>query len=140
MAASSQRVASSSIEKERGNIVDRNGIQLTNREKKYTIVLKPLYLRDEKENIAKICQVLELDYAQINSDVQIKRQPILAEADEQKKNELMAMNIKGISVIYSKKRYGIDALARHVSNFYETAPRSRSTFWSPDKALEPEDG
>lgn len=116
-AASSQRVASSNIDKARGNIIDRNGIQFTGRDKKYTMVLKPLYLRDKKEDIARICEVLELDYTTTYSDIQIKRQPILVEADEQKKNTLMAMNIKGISIIYSKKRYGIESLARHVIGY-----------------------
>lgn len=126
-AASSQRVASSSIEKERGNVIDRNGIQFTNREKKYTIVLKPLYLRDKKEDITKICEILELDYAQIYSDVQIKRQPILVEADEQKKNELTALDIKGISVIYSKQRYGMESLARHIIGYLKKSDQVGQT-------------
>lgn len=116
-AASSQRVTSSSVEKPRGGIVDRNSIPFTSREKKYTIVLKPLYLRSSIVDISRICGVLGLDTAKTIADINVKREPILVETDEVKKNLLMAMNIKGLSVVYSLKRYDSDSLAKHVIGY-----------------------
>jgi penicillin-binding protein 2 len=115
--ASAQRVISSSIEKPRGNILDRNGIPFTNRDKKYTIVLKPLYLEDEEKNISEICNILDLDEETVKKELGVKVQPLLIDTDEEKKNELIALKIPGVSVIYSLKRYDSNSIARHILGY-----------------------
>ena len=60
--ASAQRISDSDIERPRGDILDKNLIPLTNRQKKFTIVLQPLYLKENKEDLAKVCEILEIDY------------------------------------------------------------------------------
>lgn len=114
--ASVQRITTSSIEKPRGNIVDKNGIPFTNREKKYTIVLKPLYLENTGENISEIGRILEIDENVLKKQLEDKK-PVIIDTDEEKKNELAALKINGISVVYSLKRYDDSTLAGHILGY-----------------------
>lgn len=116
-AASAQRMNSASVEKPRGNILDRNGIPFTNRTKKYTIVMKPLYLKDHEEDIIRVGDILDLDSYQLQKQLEINPQPILMEASEEQKEALRSMKLEGISIINSLKRYDDSAIARHVTGY-----------------------
>jgi len=116
-AAIVQRTANSDIEKPRGDIVDRNLIPFTGRIRKYSIVLKPFYLRDNEEDLYKACEVLGLDFYKIKREIEIKREPIFFETDEEKKNAIVAMQLKGVSAINSLKRYDDNSVARHILGY-----------------------
>ena len=116
-AASAQRMTSSSIEKPRGNILDRNGIPFTNRTKKYTAVLQPLYFSGNQELLETIRNTLWLDLDRLKKETDIKTRPVLVEIDETKKKNLLALDIKGVSVIHSLKRYDSNSIARHVVGY-----------------------
>lgn len=116
-AASAQRITNFDIEKPRGNILDRNGIPFTNRTEKFSIVLKPLYLKGKEGDLKKICEILELDFYKIRGQIEIKKGPIMFETDESKKNAIMKLNIQGVSAVNSLKRYDDDSLAKHVLGY-----------------------
>jgi len=122
--ASVQRIKDSNVEKPRGNIVDRNDIPLTNRSKKFSLVLKPLYLKESEEDLLKICEVLGLDYEKIKKDLISNRGPILIECDEKSKDTVLSLKIPGISSISSLKRYDENSLARHVIGYLNKADRT----------------
>lgn len=115
--ASAQRMTSSSIEKPRGNILDRNGIPFTNRTQKYIAVLQTLYFSANQDLLETLCNTLWLDLDKIKKETDIKTRPILIEIDEKKKENLMALGIKGVSVIHSLKRYDSGTIARHVLGY-----------------------
>ena len=115
--ATAQRITSADINKPRGDILDRNGIPLTNRKAKVTLVLKPLYLRDRIEEVESICRILGLEFSKIRREVEMKKEPILIDTDEQGKNMVMALQIQGVSVINSLDRYDAGSLARHVLGY-----------------------
>ncbi|MCX7923923.1 MAG: penicillin-binding transpeptidase domain-containing protein [Clostridia bacterium] len=115
--AAAQRMANSDIGKVRGNILDRSGIPLTNRSKKVIIALKPLFLRDRDEELKKICKALELDLNMMRREVKIKKEPILFEIDEEKKDLIKTLNVQGISLINSLNRYDGNSIAKHVLGY-----------------------
>ncbi len=116
-AASAQRTASSSIEKPRGNIVDRNGISFTNRTRKYTAVLQPLYFSGNDDLLETICDILRLDLDTLKKEIRNKTRPVLVEIDEARKENLLALDINGVSVIHSLKRYDSGSIARHIVGY-----------------------
>jgi len=115
--ASAQRVANLEIDRPRGDILDRNLIPLTNRNRKFLIVVKPLCLRGNEDGLRKICDLLELDFNKIKREVEIKRGPMIFETDEKTKDFILSMNIYGISAIDSLKRYDDKSVARHVLGY-----------------------
>lgn len=115
--ASAQRMSNSSIEKPRGDILDRNGIPFTGRTKKYTAVLQPLYFSDNDEALQQISNTLRLDLDKLKKEISIKNRPVLIDIDETSKDSLLALGLKGVSVIYSLKRYDSGTLARHVLGY-----------------------
>lgn len=115
--ASAQRVVTSSIEKPRGGILDRNGIPFTNRERKYTMVLKPMYFENDEEKLTEVCRIAGLDADTVKSNLLSKKKPVLKDIDEECKNELAALDLEGVSIINSLHRYGTDSIARHITGY-----------------------
>lgn len=116
-AASVQRVANSQIIKERGDILDRNGIPLTNRSEKYIIVLKPLILKEYKNELYNICQILNINFESLMEEINRKKQPILLETDEEKKNLIKNLECQGVSIINSLNRYDKNSVAKHILGY-----------------------
>ena len=115
--ASAQRIVSSSIEKPRGGILDRNGIPFTNRERKYTLVLKPMYFENDDEKLNEVCLIAGLDADEVKSELQSRKKPVLKYIDEESKNKLAALGLEGVSIINSLQRYGEDSIARHITGY-----------------------
>ena len=116
-AAAAQRVATADLNKPRGDILDRNGIPFTNRNRKSTLVLKPLFLRDKMEEVEKMCQILGLDFNKIRREIELKKEPILLDTSDDQKKAVMELNIEGISAINSLDRYDINTLAKHILGY-----------------------
>lgn len=115
--ASAQRITNLEIEKPRGDIVDRNLIPLTNRSRKFSIVLKPLCLKDNEDGLRKVSDVLGLDFSKVKREIEVKREPILFETDEKKKDLIMDLNIYGVSSINSLRRYDGNSVAKHILGY-----------------------
>ena len=122
--ASSQRMLNSQIEKPRGEILDRNLIPFTDREKRIFIVIKPLLLRDRDEDVKRVCDVLGLDFVKTKSEIDSKSEPLLFQTDEEKKRIIMEKGLQGISVVYSLKRYSENSIARHVTGYLNGIDRT----------------
>ena len=103
--ATAQKISSLPVDVSRGNILDRNLIPLTNRNEKFDVVIKPLQLRKNTDDILKISDILVLDHNDLKRRIEIKTEPIIIEADKDKKNRLKEENIPGISFVNSLKRY-----------------------------------
>jgi len=116
-AAISQRTANFDIEKPRGDILDRNLIPLTNRSRKYSIVLMPIYLNKNKENLRKVCEILDLDFGIAIKEMESRSSPIFYEVDKERKEKIAAFNLYGVSVINSLKRYDESSVAKHIVGY-----------------------
>jgi len=119
--ASAQRISDSDIERPRGDILDKNLIPLTNRQKKFTIVLQPLYLKENKEDLARVCEILEINYNEYEKRIDFEKQPIMIETSEEKKNSIINLKIPGTSAINSLKRYDENSVARHILGYLNKA-------------------
>ena len=115
--ASIQKITNTTIENERGNIIDKNDIPFTNRDTKIVVVLKSLVLRGKETQLKDICSILNVDYFRIKREIDFKKEPILFEIDDLKKTQLLKLNENGISVINSFKRYNKDTLAKHILGY-----------------------
>jgi len=118
--ASVQRMKTSGIEKPRGDIIDRNDIRLTNRNEKYLIVLKPIYIKHDMDGLEEVCNILAFDYNLLKTKIESKKEPIVAVTDEETANEIMKLGVQGISIINSLKRYDEYSIARHVSGYLKS--------------------
>lgn len=125
--ASTQRVTDSEVEKPRGDILDRNGISFTNRNNKVILALKPLYLRENPDDISKLGWIVGEDYYKLKHLIDLKKEPILYEIDSSKKLLLDSMDIQGISAINSLKRYDTGTLARHVLGYLNSVDSKGQT-------------
>jgi len=117
MSASNQRMLDSKIETFRGEILDRNGIPFTDRSEKYLVVLKPLYLRNNDEELQKICEILNQDYSKLKKDIEAKKEPIIFETNSENKKKILNMNIQGVSIVNSLERYDGNSLAKHIMGY-----------------------
>lgn len=115
--ASAQRVNKTRIESCRGDFVDKNGIKLTGRTPKISVILKPAELRGQKQVIEQLCQVLGLDEAETKEKIQRMNTPISVEIDPETKAVLSSMNINGIAFVNSLSRYNTDTKAKHLLGY-----------------------
>ncbi|NSW92352.1 MAG: peptidoglycan glycosyltransferase [Firmicutes bacterium] len=116
-AASVQRIANARIEKARGDILDRNGIPLTNRSEKYIIVLKPLILKEDKNSLKRISDILGTNFQKLEEEVEKGEKPILIEVDKERKNLVKSLECPGISIINSLYRYDNNSVAKHILGY-----------------------
>lgn len=122
-----QRITNLEIDSSRGNIVDRNLIPFTNRTQKYTITLKPLQLRENEEELLRVCNLLDLNFNMIKREIDVKSIPLLFETDKSTKDKIMEINPQGISVINSLNRYDKNSLAKHILGYVNKADRIGQT-------------
>jgi penicillin-binding protein 2 len=115
--ASAQRVTNLEIDRPRGDILDKNLIPLTNRSRKFSIVVKPLYLRGNEDGLRRVCAMLGRDFNKLRREVEIKREPMIFETDEITKDLILSLGINGVSAINSLKRYDDKSVARHVLGY-----------------------
>lgn len=120
-AAAAQRVASATLDKPRGDVLDKNGIPLTNRSRKVVMALEPLSLRGKEDEILQICNMLGVGVDRIEGEINTKREPVLVETDEEKKDAVMGLGFQGVSVINSLKRYDGSSVARHILGYLNQA-------------------
>jgi penicillin-binding protein 2 len=116
-----QRITNLELDSFRGNITDRNFIPFTNRTYKYTAVLKPLYFKDNDEELNKVCNILGLNFNMIKREIQIKSVPLLFETDKSVRDKIIEMNSQGVSIINSLNRYDKDSVAKHVLGYLNRA-------------------
>lgn len=116
-AAASQRISDREVDISRGDIEDRNGIPLTNRTVKTSVVLMPLYIRGKQGVIDEICTTLNQDAVKLTKDINTKSEPIIIEAYEDSARKLLSQNLAGISVVHSLERYDENTVAKHILGY-----------------------
>lgn len=116
-AASAQRMTNTDFEKPRGNIYDRNGIVFTNRKRKVILALQPFFLKGKDAELQNICSLMNINFYDLRRRLDLKKDPILLEADDETKDKILAMGIQGISAINMLERYEENTLAKHVIGY-----------------------
>lgn len=116
-AASIQHMVSTEIDKDRGEILDKEGIPFTDRDKKVTLVLKPYMIRGFETELETIGNILNIDTIKLKQEIGFKSEPILIDTDEAKAKRILDLKLVGVSVIYSLQRYGGNSIAKHITGY-----------------------
>jgi len=125
--AYAQKMNNIRIEKERGDILDRNGIPFTGTVPASSAVLKPLELRNNNEEVRFLSYVLNENYNQIKDHIESKNSPILIETSENAKKKILEFEISGVSFINYFKRYDNSSLAKHVIGYLNAVDKTGET-------------
>ena len=112
-----QRLQHYRIGQVRGDILDRNGIPFTNREKKVLAVIQPDYVDMDDIMLEQICRLLKADFKDVSVKLRIKREPVIIEVNDDIKNAIMRLNPEGISFVSTLERYDDNGLAPHVIGY-----------------------
>jgi penicillin-binding protein 2 len=116
-AASAQRTKSFGIEKDRGNILDRNGIRFTNRSTESKVVLNPMQVNTGSVEFKSLCNLLCLDFATVEEKLEGGWEPVIIDTDSETGKLVSEKGLNGVSVIHTLKRYDENSLAAHVLGY-----------------------
>jgi len=126
-AASLQRINVTQVYNPRGNIIDRNGIPFTNRTSNPIAVIKPSMMRKEKSSLERVCNILDLNYDEMEACISTTDEPLFFEIDESQKKQILDLETEGVTVINTLKRYNSDTLAKHVLGYINKADGNGET-------------
>jgi len=116
-AASTQRISTMSLVKPRGEMLDRNSIPLTNRSIKTEVVIQPLVLRSNENDLERLAEVIDINPNVLKRQVEFKREPILFNITNEQKQDILELNIKGTTVLNTPDRYTKESVAKHVLGY-----------------------
>lgn len=111
-----QRLSNNSVEKLRGNILDKNGISFTNRDQRHTAFIKPALMPKPVSEREKVCAALGIETDTLNS-LSTKSKPFMVETNEAGSNAVLEMKLDWVSILHSLNRYGSGTLAKHVLGY-----------------------
>lgn len=115
--AALQQTRNRTVYKERGDILDRNGISFTSRETSWIAILEPATLLGEPTSLRTIADLLEIPYQELKDKLSNDNLPYIADITKAQANAILDSTIKGISVMDCKVRYGKDTLAAHILGY-----------------------
>ncbi len=116
-AAALQRFKNVELYSERGDILDRNGIRLTNRENETSVLLQPVTLAGQESLQRMIASLLKISYEELNKKVQSNQLPFTLPVGENQAEAIRDSGIEGISVVEFPKRNGSTTLAAHILGY-----------------------
>lgn len=117
-----QRLSNTKIEKIRGNILDRNGIPFTNRERSYTAFIKTAFMPKSLDEREKVCAALGISNDALDK-LTGKSKPVLIETDEAGSRAVKDLKTDWVTILNSVKRYGEGTLARHIIGYLSKKDR-----------------
>ena len=117
-----QTLSNNSVEKLRGNILDRNGIPFTNRETRYTALIKPSYMPDSEDERLKVSEALNIR-GDILDNLTSKSRPLTIETNKTGSDEILKLKTDWVSILYSLNRYDSGTLARHIIGYLNKKDR-----------------
>lgn len=117
------RVEKVSVEVDRGAIVDRNGIPLTNTAQRLSIVIFPSQLINKTDSIDKLCFLTGYPRENLINRISKDGRPFKLQTDVslETANAINTEKIPGIIAIPEKMRYGYGALASHITGYLNIA-------------------
>ena len=116
-AAFRQRSRMTEIYRERGQILDRNMISFTGRDTEYIAVLQPAIFTSDTDERKWVAGVLGTEIDEFINFSQYNAEPRVYTIGERQAEELAQRNIKGVSVIETRKRTGPDMTAAHLIGY-----------------------
>ena len=115
----SMRMQEVPIEVSRGEIVDRNGLALTNTGQQFTIIVFPGQIIDAQRATTQLAQLTGVPAEFFLSQIAFNKQPfkLKMKIDVVTGQKINILKIPGVVVVSERSRYGYSLLASHVTGY-----------------------
>ncbi len=117
--AALQQARSRLIYRERGDILDKNGIRMTGRKTCWLAVLQPYTLLNSPTNLSTIASVFEMTPKYLSGELSKNSLPYIHEITSAQAKAISDSTLTGISVIDMRVRNDADTLATHVLGYVD---------------------
>ena len=117
--AAIQQTRTRLIYAERGDILDRNGIRLTNREIEWKAILEPATILSRPNSLRTISEILGLTYEEIQEKLTKDILPYVTNVAPAQAEAISDSYLEGISVIDMRVRNSSDTLAPHILGYVD---------------------
>ena len=107
------------IYRERGDILDRNGIRFTGRETYWQAILQPVTLLNNPNALRIVADVLELDSGFLKMQLSKDNLPYVTNITSAQAKAISDSSLIGISVIDLRTRYDENTLAPHILGYVD---------------------
>jgi penicillin-binding protein 2 len=107
------------IYRERGDILDRNGISFTGRDTYWKAILQPVTLLNNPNALRIITDVLGFDAAYLKEQLSKDNLPYITNITAAQARAISDSSLTGISVIDLRKRYNEHTLAAHILGYVD---------------------
>lgn len=117
--ALTQRVQEVPVAVARGDILDRNGVSLTNSSLHYSVLLFPHQIPNRVETAESLAPILGLAIQQIVIQIQKHEQPfkLKSDLDAVTAAKINRLGLAGVIAVEERLRYGFDNSAAHVLGY-----------------------
>jgi penicillin-binding protein 2 len=107
------------IYKERGDILDRNGISFTGRDTYWKAILQPVTLLNNPNSLMIVADVLGFDTVFLKEQLSKDNLPYVTNITAAQARAISDSSLTGISVIDLKRRYNESTLAPHILGYVD---------------------
>ncbi len=119
VAAALQQTRNRVVYRERGDILDRNGIRFTGRKTSWQAILQPETLLASPSSLRTVAEILDLNPASLTQELSKDNLPYLADITPAQAMASMDLTIPGLSVMDMRVRNDEDTLASHVLGYVD---------------------
>lgn len=119
----SMRIQEVPIEVARGEVVDRNGLALTNTAQHFSVVIFPGLIQNVETAASQLAKLTGLSKEFILSEITGNKRPfkLNSKVDAMVGDKINLSNISGVIVVAEKVRYGYLPIAAHVTGYINQA-------------------
>jgi penicillin-binding protein 2 len=119
----SGRVQEVPVDVDRGEILDRGGVPLTNTAQHFSLAVFPTQIADERQAARELAELTGLDADRIALRIGRDKLPfkLKTDMDAMTARKVNARRIPGVMAVAEKMRYGYSSLAAHVVGYINAA-------------------
>lgn len=117
--AALQQSRSLLVHRERGDILDRNGIRLTGRKTRWKAILQPYTLLNDPVVLSTIASIFNVTPQDLTGELSKSNLPYLMDISSAQAKALSDSSVEGISVIDIRVRNDADTLASHILGYVD---------------------
>lgn len=118
-AAAVQRLRNTKIYTERGDILDRNGIKFTNRQKQYLAVIQPGDLLRDAARLSRAADLLGMPAGDLENALSESFLPFAVKVSDDRANAIMNASPEGVSIVEVPVRNSEAMLAAHMIGYVD---------------------
>jgi len=117
--AALQQSRSRLVYRERGDILDRNGIRLTNRKTCWKAILQPYTLLNNPADLSAVASIFEVTPQYLSGELSKSNLPYIADITAAQAKAISTSSLEGISVIDMRVRNDANTLATHILGYVD---------------------